>query len=876
MIKEFYLRKEIMRELLRLARGREVQAWFGDVRGMRPEIVNFEGDLRDLIEQGMTSFHVSEERWSDPLVLKPGLGKKDLDNFRVGWDAIIDIDSKNLEFSKICAELIIDALKFHDLKNYSLKFSVTGDTPVLIEDKNKIDLVPISKAVELYKQGEKLRILSLNLANKLEFSEITGSLVHDDEVYDVYYEQSGIPLKVTGHHSVFCWEKGFIIERKVSELKAGDYLISYNSAKDWNFSFENLKNVFTFGSNKYSSVIKNVKIRITKNLLRLIGYYLAEGHATKTNYMVGFTFNKGELDYIEDCKNLIKSLPGSPMHIMDAYPNSGSHQVIFHSKEWYTFFSQFCGVKKHKRIPLFVWKLPKDYILELLLAYIRGDAHKKSKRYLTIKSVSHMMACQFLWLCKLHDIPCNLYEEYNKPHKLPQGNLFSGSHVFMIKILRAGFPILEFNTQRHKFSKYPACKTFPVKPLREIYYKIKPGKFLRHRLERTILFKKRARLQNILKVISWFEKYNTKPIDHYSLKIIQNYKNLANEDICVLPIRKIVKEEGLYKVYDVSVDNTERFFGGCYPVLLHNSGNHGFHIGIPFEAFPKEVNNINIKDYFPDGVRVVSEYLKEMIKDFLSSRILSSYDIEDIAKNLGRETKDILADGKFNPFKVVDIDSVLISNRHLFRCVYSVNEKSGFVSIPLKKIDDFNIEDAKIENVKFDSSLRFLDSENVTAGEAKNLLIQAFDWANKNKIIIDEVKKHERIFEIPKVAIKSDYFPPCMLSLMSGVKDDGRKRAVFILANFLQSVGWSMEEVEKFLLEWNKRNREPLREGYIMSQISWFKRQKKTVLPPNCDNPGYYKTMGVKCEDGICSMCKNPVNYVFRRLKLAKQQKPYK
>ena len=58
-----------------------------------------------------------------------------------------------------------------------------------------------------------------------------------------------------------------------------------------------------------------------------------------------------------------------------------------------------------------------------------------------------------------------------------------------------------------------------------------------------------------------------------------------------------------------------------------------------------------------------------------------------------------------------------------------------------------------------------------------------------------------------------------------------------------------------------------LREGYIISQVNWFKRQQKKILPPNCDRESYYKTLGVKCFN-----CKyrNPVNYVKIKLKEVK------
>ncbi len=308
---------------------------------------------------------------------------------------------------------------------------------------------------------------------------------------------------------------------------------------------------------------------------------------------------------------------------------------------------------------------------------------------------------------------------------------------------------------------------------------------------------------------------------------------------------------------------------------LKFSGNHGLHIGIPFEAFPDEVNGIPIKDYFPDGIRVIAEYLKDMIKDFLSSRILENQTIEKAAQRAGKTKEDALKDGKFNPYGLVDIDSVLVSSRHLYRAAYSLNEKSGLVSIPLKSIKDFNKEDAKPENVKV--NLKFLDKNQTIKGEAKQLLVQAFDWAIKKQKTMPEEIKIPRIYEPLKNAINEKHFPPCMKILLSGIKEDGKKRAVFLLINFLSNMGWSIEQIEAYLEEWNKKNTPPLQHGYISTQISWFKRQNKKVLPANCDNPAYYKALLVCQPDGFCKFIKNPVNYALKKSKMEEQkEKPKK
>src|SRR3989344_8655648 len=114
-IKKYYERADIQQELLRISKDREVQAWFGEARGKRPEAVYMLGDLKDLIRQGMTSFHISEERWRDPLQLEPGMQKRNLDNLRAGWDMILDLDCKNLAYSLLAGELIVDAIKFHNV-----------------------------------------------------------------------------------------------------------------------------------------------------------------------------------------------------------------------------------------------------------------------------------------------------------------------------------------------------------------------------------------------------------------------------------------------------------------------------------------------------------------------------------------------------------------------------------------------------------------------------------------------------------------------------------------------------------------------------------------------------------------------------------------
>lgn len=312
------------------------------------------------------------------------------------------------------------------------------------------------------------------------------------------------------------------------------------------------------------------------------------------------------------------------------------------------------------------------------------------------------------------------------------------------------------------------------------------------------------------------------------------------------------------------------------------SGNKGFHLGIPFEAFPSAVGGKDIRTLFPEAPRRIAHYVKENIKVELGKRILEfeKNDFGTVKDKTGKEEivsyqrnefGDKIAYLNVEPFLV--IDTILLATRHLYRAPYSLHEKSGLVSVPIDPdtISTFRKEDAR-PGCPLSHHI-FLD-RNVSGPSATQLLVQAFDF--KIPVIRDEEKKVFTGEEwTAEEAIPEELFPPCIKKLSEGL-EDGRKRAVFCLMNFLGKMGWEKKQIETYLLEWNKRNKEPLRENYILSQLKYFKSDK---LPPNCDNEAYYKDLGVYqvCEQTVDhSRIKNPVNYVSRRLRMSEQPREKK
>ncbi len=123
-ILQYYSRKDVQKAIVNAAKNREVAVKYSDKGfGKRPDILQFDNDVLELAKSGATSFHISEEHWSNPLLLQPGMTKVQLDNLRSGWDCILDIDCKFLEYSKEAALLLVEALKFNNINNFGIKFS---------------------------------------------------------------------------------------------------------------------------------------------------------------------------------------------------------------------------------------------------------------------------------------------------------------------------------------------------------------------------------------------------------------------------------------------------------------------------------------------------------------------------------------------------------------------------------------------------------------------------------------------------------------------------------------------------------------------------------------------------------------------------------
>ena len=297
-------------------------------------------------------------------------------------------------------------------------------------------------------------------------------------------------------------------------------------------------------------------------------------------------------------------------------------------------------------------------------------------------------------------------------------------------------------------------------------------------------------------------------------------------------------------------------FNGVENIGVKFSGKKGFHIIVPWNAFPEQIYGIQTKDKFPEWPRIICKYLNESIKKQLIEKI------SDLQyKNRRVYVKD------FEAPKEVIPDLILVSIRHFFRMPYSLHEGTGLSSVVLdkSKISEFQIHDADPFKIKI---FNFYPS--AKKDEAEELLLQALDW-EKSQQKPQNKKPSAEFKEITIKNLTPNLYPPCVINILKGLEKDGRKRALFILINFFKSLKLSDEEIESKIEQWNKKNKKPLNSGYINSQLKWFKG-RKPMLPPNCDKE-HYKASSSCIPDQLCKLIKNPVNYSIKKMFLLKKRK---
>lgn len=215
---------------------------------------------------------------------------------------------------------------------------------------------------------------------------------------------------------------------KALELKKGDRLLIPKLAKkpqDHHNApkFIHIDNII----GEYKGFIKNKKkltwksayslsplmrrsLPVTPDMMRVIGYYAAEGSANFSSNQFEFSFGKNEENLATDVVNVIDGVFGIKGNIRRGNP---SVRVQYSSKTLMLLFQHLCGKgARNKRFPFFFTNLTNAQLRELVKGCWLGDGSKE--RYTTTsRLLAHQMRMAMLRLGILTSIKTLSDRRYN-------------------------------------------------------------------------------------------------------------------------------------------------------------------------------------------------------------------------------------------------------------------------------------------------------------------------------------------------------------------------------------------------------------------------------------------------------------------------------
>ncbi len=241
------------------------------------------------------------------------------------------------------------------------------------------------------------------------FSNVTKTFVRDynGQIYTLDVWNLG-KIKLTPEHNVFAtkinrFRDKFRHHKKfypdwyaASELKKGDYAL-YPIPKE---TIDRRLMEFDIPTFKYDFKSKKLpaKIKVDNAFLKLVGFYLAEGHVrvNKCKGTLGFTFGSHEEHYVKETIELLKTVFG--LDYSKIYRERNSININCYSAKLARFFEKHFGKgAKLKVLPHWMLLLPKKKQDAIISGLWQGDGYVNG-RTAKFVTISEKLAYQTAFL----------------------------------------------------------------------------------------------------------------------------------------------------------------------------------------------------------------------------------------------------------------------------------------------------------------------------------------------------------------------------------------------------------------------------------------------------------------------------------------------
>ena len=180
-------------------------------------------------------------------------------------------------------------------------------------------------------------------------------------------------------------------------------------------------------------------VAVTPMLMKLFGYYTAEGRGTNN---LEFTFGAHETDLHKDVIDSMREIFGIEPVLIKTEDNT--LRIKYYSAHLGRFFVKHCGNGSHnKHVPEFIWSLPQEYFIAFLEGYWRGDGYQTKSGKLSMTSVSKQLILELSWLCSMHGMKVGIKHGLQKGGRIIRNKPLPDGEYWNLIIGKTANPFLE-------------------------------------------------------------------------------------------------------------------------------------------------------------------------------------------------------------------------------------------------------------------------------------------------------------------------------------------------------------------------------------------------------------------------------------------------
>ncbi len=296
--------------------------------------------------------------------------------------------------------------EIHEIRYLGGTLRTTGDHSVFVRTRDGIKSV----AARDLKPGDVLVQLPLKVRG--EYSADHGT-PHTSRTHAFPRAEEPPTLRVVEHDAREQERYAFAVEQRGQSSQA-EVAAAIGASQMTVSNWQTGKHEPRALSTRYSDHVLPEQVELSPRLMKLLGYYTAEGRG---NGCLEFTFGTHEPDLYNDALEGVREIFGVEGVLQHTADNST--KVVFYSAPLGRFFERLCGTgSKNKHVPDVLWDLPREYFEAYLTGYALGDGYVSTSGKLSVTSVSHTLIRELAWLCAMHGIPAGI------PHTLqPAGRV---------------------------------------------------------------------------------------------------------------------------------------------------------------------------------------------------------------------------------------------------------------------------------------------------------------------------------------------------------------------------------------------------------------------------------------------------------------------